>query len=465
MPNFTGIMNDLRKGKALRLSFFLILVLPAYAPAAPPLSLVDCIVYALENSPALTVVHYELHEQNQHQMWARKSWLPSLEAYTDYHYYPADLPVWFFPDPEGSILSGGSSEGPYPVGIGLPQNVMAGFRLDQTIFNGRLLISGRLSEAMDRNHSARLKKVREEVVVSVATQYMQLGSSIDRFEIIDFNIQRIERIASALQLQVQEGLARESDFLRLMVRLSVLQADRKKLESAISKQYDYLKLSMGMPVEDDLEIDSSMELFEHVSSDESGDLPVSPSPDELVMRSQKDLLDLGQKLGRREILPSMTAFADLRFNAQRQEFDFFQSGDWYQMHILGIRLSVPLSKVWHGDKDLALASIRSERLDYGIRQQRQKAALEYAAARRELTASHAFMESQERNLQLARRLLAESELKYMEGDLPLIELLEAEALEREAQVAFYDATVAMNLTRLQWYRVTGHLYEAFALKN
>lgn len=458
-------MIDLRKMKVLRLSFFLILVLPGHSIASPPFSLADCIVYAMENSPALTAVRYDLHEQNQEQNWARKAWLPSLEAYTDYHYYPADLPVWFFPDPEGSILSGGSSEGPYPVGIGLPQNIMTGFRLDQTVFNGRLLISGRLSEVMNRNHAARMQKVREEVVVSVATQYLQLGSSIDKFEIIDFNIHRMERLASALQLQVQEGMARESDFLRLMVRLSVLQADRKKLESAISKQYDYLKLSIGMPVEDVLEIDSSMELFENVSSGESDDLPLSPSPDELVMRSQKDLLDLQQKLGRHEILPSMTAFADLRFNAQRQEFDFFQAGDWYQMHIVGIRLSVPLSRVWHSDKDLALASIRSERLDYGIRQQRQKAALDYAAARRELTAAHAFMESQERNLQLARRLLAESELKYMEGHLPLIELLEAEALEREAQVAYYDASVAVNMARLQWYRVTGYLFEVFALQD
>jgi outer membrane protein TolC len=308
--------------------------------------------------------------------------------------------------------------------------------------------------------TVQLDKAREELVVRIAGQYYQLSSTIEKSAMLDFNIRRIGRVAGIVGLQAQEGFARESDHLRLLVRLSLLEAERKKLENAIARQYGYLKLSMGMDTDVPLQIQPVREQEAAFGPDSA--LVAGLSIEERWLAAQRELLDLEDQRNRLRLYPSLRAFADIRYNAQRSNFNFLTPGDWYQPHVLGMRLAIPVSLLWQSGYDASVTALRRKRLEYGMRQQAQKAALEYASARAELENSREAMLSQQKNVDLSRRLLDEAELKYMEGQLSAIELLEAEALFREAQGVYADSFYAVKTAELQWLRVSGGLLNVFS---
>lgn len=431
------------------------------APAlGQELSLQECIQFALGNSPALREAGYEREEQLLKLRQEKSAWLPSLGAYVDYQHFPSDLPVWFFPEAEGMALSGGSSQGPYPVPVGLPHNLNAGFRLDQTLFDARFFLAAKSAHGLQNLQTVASDKAREELVVRIAGQYYQLSSTMEKSAMLDFNIRRIHRVAGIVGLQAQEGFARESDHLRLLVRLSLLEAERKKLENAIARQYGYLKLSMGMDAEAPLQIHPLREQPAAVGPDSAQIAGLSIEA--RWMAAQRELLDLEEQRNRMNLFPSLTAYADIRYNAQRSGFNFLEAGDWYQPHVLGMRLAIPVSLLWQSGYDASVTALRRERLEQGMRQQAQKSALEYANARAELENSREAMMGQQKNVDLSRRLLDEAELKYMEGQLSAIELLEAEALYREAQGAFTDSFYAWKTAGLHWLRVNGGLLNAFS---
>ena len=85
-----------------------------------------CITYALENSYLNQSTELEAAELFSEYKAKKSKILPQIDFYLGYHNYFNDLPTYIFPSSEGSILSGGSSTGPYPVELGLPHNLNTG---------------------------------------------------------------------------------------------------------------------------------------------------------------------------------------------------------------------------------------------------------------------------------------------------------------------------------------------------
>ena len=111
-------------------------------------------------------------------------------------------------------------------------------------------------------------------------------------------------------------------------------------ENALS----FLKMAMAYPMK------NSIELMDNLEGLLSEAIAVSSSENGVEANIQLHLLNKRLELSRYELknakfanLPSLGAFFQHKYDAYRNEFDFFDSsGDWFEQTFVGVRLSVPI---------------------------------------------------------------------------------------------------------------------------
>ncbi len=85
----------------------------------------------------------------------KSNYLPKVDAFADYFWYWGNVPMAIFPENEGNILSGGTSDGYYPVSIGLPNNFLTGVSFSQRLFDFSYLSSGKSKEVFSTLESGK----------------------------------------------------------------------------------------------------------------------------------------------------------------------------------------------------------------------------------------------------------------------------------------------------------------------
>jgi outer membrane protein TolC len=120
-------------------------------------NLKQLLTIAGENNKDLQLVRLDLQKSNQQIALKKSAFLPKIDAFADYFWYWHNVPSYIFPENEGNILSGGTSDGFYPVSIGLPNNFLAGVSLSQRIFDFSYLSAGKSSEVFSAIESGKIK--------------------------------------------------------------------------------------------------------------------------------------------------------------------------------------------------------------------------------------------------------------------------------------------------------------------
>ena len=149
---------------------------------------------AQENNIDLQLVRLDLQKSNQQVALKKSMYLPKIDAFADYYWYWGSIPTYIFPENEGNVLSGGTSNGFYPVSIGLPNNFLAGVSLSQRLFEYSYLNSGKTKEVFSAIESGKIKEKKEQLFYDIAVCYYQISQLAAKEDFIDFSIARLNRI-------------------------------------------------------------------------------------------------------------------------------------------------------------------------------------------------------------------------------------------------------------------------------
>ena len=417
--------------------------------------LIECLSYTLENSPKLKSEKLSQEKETFELMEQRSSFLPSIDAYVNYHHYFNDLPTYIFPIQEGSVLAGEQLESPYPVELGLPHNLNTGFEIQQTIFDRNFFGSGALSQRYQSYKSIRLSIVEEDVLYETAVLFYNVAVNQEKLSFLEQNIERLLKLSSIVELQVEQGFAKQTDLDKLMVKTSTLNSKRNKLKSGINQQIGYLKLMMGLSQEDNLELTFGSEL----NIDESNE-NVAEGLQQQLLEEQRELNELNSKRSSSEYLPKLQAFAAFNFQAQRQSVDFFRANrDWYNVHQWGLRLSIPIMRGLEKKNRKEVSQIVDAQIKFGLEQQKKRGQLEYDFAIQEWQTAMEEEQAQKQNVELAERMYQQSQLIYEQGSMLLMDFLDSEATLREAKMMYATTALDTRLAELKILKASGSFRE------
>jgi outer membrane protein len=427
----------------------------SYAQEAFDLS--DCLVYTLNNSPKLQSEKLAQQKETAEMFEQKSTFLPQIDAFINYHNYFNDLPTYIFPQAEGSNLAGQALTGPYPVPLGLPHNLNTGLEINQTIFDMNFFGNQPLQQHYQTYNEIKLSMAEEEVLYQVANLFYQVAVNEERLGFLDMNLERLDKLQQIVKLQVEQGFAKQTDFDKLLVKTSNLQSNKNKLQSGIGQQVRYLKLMMGMPQDNQLQLQFDQD---RLSADDFSSVEKGEVLEQKMLQEQKELHQLNANKINANYYPKLQAYAALLFQAQRQQLNFLASNqDWYNIHQWGLKLSIPIMHGFEKKTKKEISEIVDAQLTFGLEQRQEQSEVEFQNAVAELEVARAEQQSQAENVALAERVYKQSELSYGQGTMLLMDFLDSEATLRESKMIYATAMLDTRLAELKILKASGKLKE------
>tara|TARA_B100000678_G_scaffold187159_1_gene156448 strand:- start:609 stop:1433 length:825 start_codon:yes stop_codon:yes gene_type:complete len=266
----------------------------------------------------------------------------------------------------------------------------------------------------------------------------------------------LSQLTELTRLQYESDMVTKTDYSRVVVNKTNLSTQLQSLRTSYEQQKNYLKVLIGMPMEENLELQPS-------STDNDITLASlqnqKQDPVELeILEKQKALNVLNKKSIQAGYVPSLAFFGQQQWQAQRNEFNFFDSSQpWFQQTVIGLQLQVPIFDGLQKHYKMQQSKIEIDKLSLQQTNTKRQLDMQFENAREQLTNSLASVEAQRENRELAHEVYDQTQLLYKEQVAGLTELLDAERAYREAQTNYYNEVIKFRRAELDVLKAQGQL--------
>jgi outer membrane protein len=448
--------------------FILVLVIFLPARFLPAQQVKDTVSYNLnqllvlaeQNNRDMQLLRLELQKTRQQVAIKKSNYLPKVDAFADYYWLWGNVPEIIFPENEGNVLSGGTSNGFYPVSVGLPNNLLAGVSLSQRLFEFSFFSAGKGKVALNDIESDKIKEKKEQLFYDVALCYYEISQLASKKDFIDFNIDRINRMAEIVEIQIRNQMADSLQLMDLELKNDELVMTKKELISGIQRKTNYLKMLTGLP--DSIEIVCKALNYVPVLELPPDSNNYAESTQMKLLNQARTMNDLSQKQVQSEYLPTLDFNVNLLWSSQSQDMGFFSSQAYgNNVSTLGLKLDIPIyhgaekkNKIQELEISKNILDLQKEKLKEGFQ-------LQYSNAKEELEFKTARFLHQQEITQLKKRYLEKANKHFEQGILSVKELLEAQSGLLEAQLKLAETLFDEKKAELDYYKWSNQILTKF----
>jgi outer membrane protein len=334
----------------------------------------------------------------------------------------------------------------------------AGLDLSQILFDGQVFV-GLQARATSMEWAKKSVEVTEELIkANVHKVYYQLVVGKTQIDLLDANIERLEKLQHDTKELYKNGFAEKLDVDKIEVQVANLQTEKKKAQAQILNGYYGLKLLMGMPMKDQLLLKDTL------NDSQIKDGILEASSYNYTDRKEYQYAELGKKLNEFNIkryklsqIPTVSLSGSWSKNAQRNKFDFFGKGDWYTFSNIGLNISVPIFRGFYTRSKIDEARLTLQKTENEISNLKLSIDNEVETARVNFKTAVDAMDYQKQNMKLAVEVYEQTKKKYEAGLGSNTEITTAQTDLKTAQsnyiTALYDAIVA----RIDYLKAIGKL--------
>ncbi|NNK80756.1 MAG: TolC family protein [Flavobacteriales bacterium] len=346
--------------------------------------------------------------------------------------------------PDGS----GGTPGFLPAQFGTEYTMSGGASLSQLIFSGSYLIG--LQATRTYVEFSRIQQERSEMEVkeSVAMAYYTALLAKDNTSILKESESTLQQMLIEVEAMYEVGFVEEQDAQQMRLTLNTLSDQVRNAERQEALTVQLLSYQMGLPIStaiiltDDLSALTKGDDVQSVLSNNEIDL--NSHPDLRLNETNVLLSQLRVREQKSRYLPTLNGFFSYSQQAQRNEFNFLESGeDWFPNTVWGVNLSLPIfssgmkyQRVKQLEIELQEAELNREQAEAGLTLSAIQAKSDY------LFAMDSYETAQE-NLGIARSIRDKTRIKYQEGISSSFELNEMETQYIDAQAKSIQATMSL----------------------
>jgi outer membrane protein TolC len=413
----------------------------------------DCVVYAQKNNVQVKNALLAIDAQVQTNREIGAAAFPTVMTSTsvmDYTKIPTSLlPAQIFGGAAGTFI---------PVQFGTKFNANYGANFSQLLFDGQVFIALQArstSLEMQRKNAA---LTEENIKANIYKIYYQLSASRTQLNILDANIERLNKLAHDAEIMYKNGFAERLDVDKVNVQLNNLQTEKLKANNAVAIGYMGLKMLMGMPVKDSLVLTDVIN-----EKDLTGDVLVENEfqyalrKDFQYLTTLKKLSEYNVKRYQLSNLPTVSVSGAYTKNAQRSKFDFFEGGNWFTTSFFNLNVSLPIfnggatmARIRRTRIELQQVSNQMEAMKNNIDNEITQAKLNYIS-------SVATVQFQKKNMQLAETVYAQTKKKFETGTGSNTEISASQADLVSAQNNYMNALYSALIAKVDFLKATGKL--------
>ncbi len=414
-------------------------------------SIKQAVEYASKNNVQVknALLSVQLQEQTNREITAAA--YPSLSAnggITNYLAVPTQVvPGDFFGQP-GTFQ---------PVQFGVKYNSSALVQLQQLLFDGQVFVGLQARKASMDFARKNVQVTEAAIKVNIYKIYYQLVVSKTQIELLDANIERLEKLKNDVNQMFINGFAEKLDVDKIEVTLINLKTEKTKALNSIETGYLGLKTLMGMPVKDTLILTDTITDADIKQGALADSVNYTDRQEYQYLQIVKSLNEYNIKRYKLSYLPTVAFSALYGKQAFRNRFTFFGKGDWYDISSIGLNVSVPIFSGFGKDAKVKQSKIELQQTVNNIDQLKLSIDNDVEAARLKFSSAVQSMDFQKKNMQLAEKVYSQTKKKFEAGTGSNTEINTAQTDLKTAQTnyiaAMYDAIIA----RVDFLKAIGKL--------
>lgn len=435
-------MKRLTKGS---LTGLMLLLISFSGKAQTEYSLQQSIEYALLNNENILNAELTMRDADAQVFETRADGLPQITGNFNYN---NSLVIPRSPIPTAFITGNPADEGVVQVAFGAQHSGNFGINATQMIWDGSFFIGLQAAKMLREKVVVDKVKAEVDVIEQVTKAYYLVLVNETRVGLIDANIANLDSTLRETRVLYENGFAEKIDVSRLQVQMNNLSAERKGVEQGVNVSLNLLKMSMGMPVSEEITLTDPLEGidFEYNLNDIN-----SFSMQERVEVQQinylRKLAELDIKNTYSQYIPKVEFSAGWGRNTGTNDFSDVWKGDrWFSNSAIGINVSIPIFDGLRKKYTVQRKKIQLQTLDNQYKQLTNSLSQDLINAREALDVSLERLAVQQANLDLAKEVSDITREKYREGVGSNLEVLNAEEDYKESETnylsALYDAIIA-----------------------
>lgn len=416
-------------------------------------TLKQTVKYALQNSFNVQKAVLDI-EQADHKIGEVKSQgLPQINGVGNFNNFP-NLPTQLLP---GEII--GEPAGTFiPVQFGTEYTASGGFEATQLIYNQSYFTGLKAVKSSEELYKLLKLGTEEDVIYEVANAFYSVLELQAQRDVLEANIDQIVKMEALMKTRFENDLVTKTDYNRLRVNRTNMETTLQSLTTAEATQTNYLKLLMGMPIDADIELVPAENIAE-VNLNSLHYEKLEPTQLKIIDQ-QIELNRINQKNFAAGYYPSLVAFGTQNWQAQRNEFNFFDGNQpWFQQTVIGLKLEVPIFDGLRKHHQIAQAKIDVQKAEVDRLNVLRGNQMEYKNAIEQLVNTLKSVEAQKENRELAQEVYNQTQELYNNSVGTLTDFLNAENALREAQINYYREILKFKKAELDLLKAQGQLLE------
>jgi outer membrane protein TolC len=441
-----------------------------------------CIEYALNNSVNLKNAMVDEKIADARVKETRGIGLPQIDASIGLQ-HNQKLPRFFLQSPkpgEESFFDISDVPGIQPGDVVAAQNFFqlkssgnAAVSVSQILFNGSYLVGLKAANAYRELSVKSTQQTKEQAIQQVTKAFYGVLINKDRMKLFDNNIARVDSLLKTTQAMFKNGFAEGIDVDRIQVTLNNLQAERDKFYNLQELSVQLLKFQMNYPMNQSLSVVgdiASLNIDEGLLKNYELEWDYTQRSDYQLLQANRNLMALDVKNQFSAGLPSLVAFANLGYSTQSPSIgglfktesnvvdgDGIGPDKWYPFSSFGISLNIPLFSGLQRSYRLQQAKLNLMKVENSFTMLRSSIDFEVKQAAIMYLNAIKTLESQRANSSLAENIARITKIKYEEGVGSNLEVVDAEASLKDAQVNYYNALYDALLAKVDLDKAYGKL--------
>lgn len=424
----------------------------------------EAINYAVENHVKMKMAMLEEADAKQNVRQFTAIGMPKIFGSSELQHF-LNIPTSILP--AGSFFEGDPANGipPNPaedlaVQFGVKNIFNAGLSADVLLFDGSFFVGLQAARLFRDMVSGQTDITRDEIAANVSKAYVGVILAKRNADLLNSNIRNLEETLAETRTIYEEGFIEKLDVDRLNLSLNNLSLEKEKVQGLIDLSKNALKFSMGMDVDEDIEVSETLEDLEigHLdlaSSVGSVQLDFNNRSEYIALQTAASLRAMDIKQIKFQRLPVIKGFGSYQ---QVLQGNSLRGGRWFPTTVVGLNLSLPIFDGFDKSSRLERAEIASRQHQLTIEDTERAMTLEVANAKVAYANAQKTVVSAEQSEQLAQDIYDTALIKYREGVGSSLEIKQSEADLFAAQARMISALYDLMSAEVDLQKALGTLY-------
>jgi outer membrane protein TolC len=410
-------------------------------------TLKQCLDTAQQHNKNLLISRNNVLIGQQKGQEARAGLIPKVSLNADYKYF-VDLPYQFMPQeafggPEGQFKE---------IQFGTPHNIAANLQLAIPLYNPHVYGSVQSSKIGSELIALQNQKAEEQLTYEITNLYY--NAQILRYQVafLEDNLTNARRLLQNTQALKDQLLAKGTDVSKVQLQVEQLTNQREQILSKYRQVLNALKISVGIPLSQNLEVEES------IINTATPVYEPAATLDMRIIEKQNALLQSELSTFKNSRLPSISLYGSYGvtgFGYDKAPNEFLK---FYPVSFAGLQLSYPLfnGTVTRQKISQKKLEIKNKELQAGLTS--DQTVLYIETAHQQKSVAQRSVETTLAQVQLAQSIYDQTILQQKQGVASLTDVLLADNALRETQQGHVSALIDYLKADLDHKKATGNLF-------